>query len=164
MIYLKARLFRRTRFELPCVTARVISLLCIQSTYLNDIFKLRHMPQEATRSALKDQHRASSSQYGPLIALPWIARVFIFQVIKAISPRNIFKLEAMPCWLSSTKYQERNAALSNFIALALALADYRVTPPIKIPKRQNTAIATHRRRRNAHECYATAKQVLRNHA
>jgi hypothetical protein len=93
---------------------------------------------------------------------------FIFQVIKAISPRNIFKLEAMPCWLSSTKYQERNAALSNFIALALALAlalaDYRVTPPIKTPKRQNTAIATHRRRRNARECYATAKQVLRNHA
>ncbi|MAB63158.1 MAG: hypothetical protein CMG98_03745 [Marinovum sp.] len=97
---------------------------------------------------------------------------FIFQVIKSISPRNIFKLEAMPCWLSSTKYQERNAALSNFIALdwalalalALALADYRVTPPIKTPKRQNTAIATHRRRRNARECHATAKQVLRNHA
>ena len=36
--------------------------------------------------------------------------------------------------------------------------------PIKTPKRQNTAIATHRRRRNARECYATAKQVLRNHA
>jgi hypothetical protein len=46
----------------------------------------------------------------------------------------------------------------------LGLADYRVTPPIKTPKRQNTAIATHRRRRNARECYATAKQVLRNHA
>ena len=36
--------------------------------------------------------------------------------------------------------------------------------PIKTPKRQNTAIATHRRRRNARECYATAKQILRNHA
>jgi hypothetical protein len=36
------------------------------------------MPQDATRSALRDQHRALSTRYGPLIALPSIARIFYF--------------------------------------------------------------------------------------